>query len=248
MNTADHFSSRAEAYARFRPTYPKSMFQWLLSQVKGRDAAWDVGTGNGQVASQLASFFKEVYATDISENQLKNAIQKRNILYTKQPAEKTDFKDYQFDMITVAQAIHWFRFEEFYKEVNRTMKPFGLIVLIGYLLPTINAGIDALLLHFYNNTLGDYWNPERIYVEKEYKTILFPYDEIKTPSFQMEFDWTDEHFTGYLDSWSAVQHYVRKNNEDPMVQFRKEISLEWKSGAQKKVVFPLILKVGRKRN
>src|SRR4028119_14246 len=115
----DNFSALADQYSTFRPTYPIELYQYLMSLVRNRDAAWDCGTGNGQVAQELANYFTKVYATDISEAQIKNAVRKETIIYKVERAEKTSFSDNMFDLITVAQAIHWFDFDSFYGEVNR---------------------------------------------------------------------------------------------------------------------------------
>ena len=128
----DNFSSHSKAYAQFRPHYPKELFDHLLTFVNSKNTAWDCGTGNGQVAGVLADYFTEVYATDISQQQLNEAVRKNNIHYSVQPAEGTGFTDHRFDLITVAQAIHWFRFDPFYAEAKRTLQPGGLLAVIGY--------------------------------------------------------------------------------------------------------------------
>src|ERR1044071_4024914 len=109
----DNFSNQAQQYAAFRPRYPASLFDFLYSKVKLFNCAWDCGTGNGQVAEKLADRFAKVYATDISAKQLQQAAQKNNIVYSLERAEKTGFADDSFDLITIAQAIHWFDLDLF---------------------------------------------------------------------------------------------------------------------------------------
>jgi ubiquinone/menaquinone biosynthesis C-methylase UbiE len=55
-----------------------------------------------------------------------------HIEYSVQRAEKTSFPDDTFHLITVAQAIHWFDFDAFYKEVHRTIRSGGVLAVIGY--------------------------------------------------------------------------------------------------------------------
>src|SRR3954470_6795879 len=69
----DHFSKQAADYAKFRPRYPKQLFQWLASLAPSRDLGWDCATGNGQAAVELAEVFLRVVATDGSETQIANA-------------------------------------------------------------------------------------------------------------------------------------------------------------------------------
>ena len=53
----DNFSKQSSLYAQFRPAYPKELFQFLLPLVPAKNAAWDCGTGNGQVAVKLSRLF-----------------------------------------------------------------------------------------------------------------------------------------------------------------------------------------------
>lgn len=242
----DLFSKQSEAYAKFRPSYPKEIFNFLLTQVRERTAAWDCGTGNGQVAATLAEHFENVYATDISEGQLSKAILKPNIVYKIEPAEKTTFDDSMFDLITVAQAIHWFNFEKFYSEVKRTLKPEGIIAVIGYTLPKIDEQVDAILDHFYTGILNGYWDKERKYLDEMYETIPFPFKEIKAPIFIAQYFWEAEQMIGFLNSWSAVQHYIDKNNSNPVDLVAGDLRKCWRPNSKKTIIFPIVLRVGKK--
>ena len=118
----DLFSIQANTYAKYRPVYPKDLFDHLLQFVAQKNTAWDCATGNGQAAFALAPYFKKVTATDISEKQLSLAKPHPNIQYQISFAEQTSFPDNYFDLITVAQAYHWFTFDAFEKEVKRVAK------------------------------------------------------------------------------------------------------------------------------
>ena len=150
----DNFSKQSDLYSRFRPGYPRELFDFLLPLVPDKKTAWDCGTGNGQVAVKLSVYFNEVYATDLSSAQIGNADKKPNIFYTVGNAEETLFPDNKFDLITVAQAIHWFDFKKFYREAARTLKPGGVIGVIGYDVFRINKKIDLLVDKFYRETTG----------------------------------------------------------------------------------------------
>jgi ubiquinone/menaquinone biosynthesis C-methylase UbiE len=242
----DLFTKQSEAYAKFRPSYPKEIFDFLLTQVRERNTAWDCGTGNGQVAAALAEHFKNVYATDISEGQISKAVLKPNIVYKIEPAEKTSFDDSMFDLITVAQAIHWFNFEKFYSEVTRTLKPEGIIAVIGYTLPKIDEQVDEILDRFYTKILEGYWDPERKYIDEMYETIPFPFKEIKAPIFIAQYFWESEQMIGFLNSWSAVQHYIDKNNSNPVDLVADDLRQCWRPNSRKTIIFPIVLRVGQK--
>jgi len=240
----DNFSTNSSQYAQFRPKYPAKLFKFLESRVEHKGAAWDCGAGNGQVAGELAKFFNRVEATDISQQQLDNAVIVSNINYSLQSAEKSNFPDNSFDLITVAQAIHWFDFSQFYKEVNRTLKPGGIIAIIGYGLVKSNEQTNDLINHFYRNIVGPYWDPERRYLDDGYRSIQFPFEEIPTPNLEMEFSWDFEHLVGYLKTWSAVKHFQNKNGYDPVDVISEDLRTAF--GNCRLVKFPLFLRLGQK--
>lgn len=240
----DNFSTKSLDYARFRPTYPAALFDFLKNLTGTAMTAWDCGTGNGQVACELARFIERVEGTDISSEQMKNACTAPNIYYSQQPAEKTNFQGSYFDLITVAQAIHWFQFEEFYKEVNRTLKPAGIIAVIGYSLFKSNKETDELIKHFYEDLIGPHWDPERKYLDDDYKTIPFPFEEIAVPQFKMTATWSYGHLLGYLKTWSAVKHFQKKNDFNPVDKISDELQKAF--GDAGEIHFPLLLRVGRK--
>jgi ubiquinone/menaquinone biosynthesis C-methylase UbiE len=243
----DNFSKQASGYAKYRPNYPNELFQEVLQQIDQFDNAWDVGTGNGQVAQSLSNYFKNVFATDISEKQIQQAVLKSNIQYSIASAEHTSFPADYFNLITVAQAIHWFQFEAFYTEVKRVAKKNAAIAIWGYGLLKISKEIDEHIQSFYTETIGPYWDPERKLIDQEYKTIPFPFEVISTPSFAMEYHWTLSDLEGYLNTWSSVQHFIRQNGTNPVPILIKELAGLWRSEEIKKITFPIFLKLGRIR-
>lgn len=241
----DNFSTQSADYAIYRPTYPQELYDYLFSLIKNKETAWDCATGNGQVARILAQHFDAVYATDISENQLKNALQLPNITYKVEPAEQTSVGNASFDLITVAQAIHWFNFEAFYTEVKRTLKPDGLFAVIGYGLMFIDKKVDKAVHKLYEDILGKYWDSERRYIEEGYKTIPFPFEEIIAPHFQIKTTWNFNQLIGYLNTWSSLQHYKKANERNPLEYMFTELKEAWGDDAEKAVHFPVLLRTGR---
>lgn len=245
MTTIDNFSTQSDRYAKYRPTYPSIFFEYLNSMLPNKQNAWDCGTGNGQVAYELSKTFDKVFATDISQSQIDNAVQTNNILYSVQPAEKTSFENQLFDLVIIAQAIHWFDFEKFYAEVRRTAKENALICVVGYSLVEISEQIDDIITDFYTNVIGSYWDKERKYIDQNYTTIPFPFTEIPTPSFVNKMNWTSEHLIGYLNTWSAVKHFITRNGYNPVDKLQNEIERHWHKDDVKEVTFPLLLRIGK---
>ncbi|MEO6289717.1 MAG: class I SAM-dependent methyltransferase [Ginsengibacter sp.] len=242
----DNFSKQADNYSKFRPGYPQELFDFLISLVPEQKTAWDCGTGNGQVALKLSEYFEVVHASDISANQLANAMNKDNIYYSLASAEETSYAANKFDLVTVGQAIHWFNFDRFYKEANRILKTGGYIPVFGYNILQIDKETDKIITDFYKNVTGPYWDDERKYVDENYATITFPFNEIKAPALSGKYHWTLEQVTGYLHTWSGVQHYIKKNNNNPVNPLRDKLSHAWGNTLEKEVSFPIFMRVGRK--
>jgi len=241
----DNFSTHSAQYLKFRPTYPNELYQFLLSLTETKDAAWDCGTGNGQVALELAKYFREVHATDISEKQIQHAVQRNNIFYKVEAAEKTSFPDKSFDLIIVAQAIHWFDFDAFYEEVERVVKPGGIFAVIGYALLNIDENTDKIIRKFHDEIVGPFWDPERKYVDECYQTIPFPFKEIDAPQLYNIYEWKLEQLVGYLNTWSAVQHYIKAEKQNPVDLIYNELARSWEKNTIKTVRFPILLRTGK---
>jgi ubiquinone/menaquinone biosynthesis C-methylase UbiE len=129
MAFKDHFSDRAAGYARARPRYPPQLFSALAGLTGARRLAWDCGTGNGQAAIGLAEHFDRVHATDASAAQLRQAEAHPRIRYEEAPESASGLAGHSADLVTVAQAAHWFDLDAFYREVNRVLRPGGVLAL-----------------------------------------------------------------------------------------------------------------------
>lgn len=226
----DRFSTQAESYSKFRPTYPEGLYEYVFSFVNNFNCAWDAGTGNGQVAFRLADRFKTVYGTDISEAQLALAVNKPNIIYSVKQAESSGLPASSVDLVTCAQAMHWFDIPAFFREAERVLKPEGVLAVWGYGLLSVNNAIDPLILHFYHETLDAFWDQERRYIEEEFASVEFPFDMLYRKDFVMEFFWVSDRLRGYFNSWSAVQRYIDKKGNNPVDPLMTSILEEAGSG------------------
>lgn len=228
MPYIDHFNDASDKYASFRPDYPKALFDFLSTLVGTRARVWDCGTGNGQAALSLAKQFQEVLATDINLKQLDMAPQKNNLQFVCCSAEKTPFLDKTFDLITIAQALHWFDLESFYTEVRRVAKPSSIIAAWCYSLGTINAKVDPVVRTLYVDILGDeYWPKERRYIDEHYHTILFPFKKRQTPEFMIEKKLDFFSLVGYLNTWSALKEYQKRQHKNPIELIYDKLLSAW---------------------
>jgi len=95
-------------------------------------------------------------------------------------------------------------------------KPLATLAIWGYGLLEINPEVDLYIKDYYVNIVGPYWDKERRLIDEEYKTILFPFEEIKSPAFSFSFQWTITELKGYLTTWSAVQKFMKEKNFNPV--------------------------------
>ncbi len=249
MNTItwkDLFSKQAQNYAKYRPYYPQELYHFLVNLVEERKVAWDCGTGNGQVATQLAAFFDQVIATDASSSQLAQATQLPNLEYRVATAEQSGLRSQSINFISVAQAIHWFHFDSFYQEVRRVAVPNAVIAVWGYGLLNISAPVDEVLHHLYSHLLDPYWELERRHLDQSYQTIPFPFPTLNTPSFTMQSFWNLAELLGYLNTWSAVQKFQEVHHESPLEEITNDLQNRWgEASASKLIQWEIYLKVGK---
>ncbi|MDY6936719.1 MAG: class I SAM-dependent methyltransferase [Cyanobacteriota bacterium] len=245
MTFKDYFSTQAAAYSTYRSGYPNALFEYLASLCPQSNRAWDCATGNGQVARGLVPYFQTIIATDASSAQIENAIVHPQIYYRVEPAENTTIETDSIDLITVAQALHWFDIDRFYLEAKRVLKPRGVIAVWCYQLLSISEEIDSILEEYYHQIVGEYWLPERQLIEEQYRSIYFPFEEIQTPSFLMESLWSLDRILGYLETWSATQRFIQARNQNPIDLIRSRLTQAWGDFPTSKVIRSLIsLRVG----
>ncbi len=242
----DYFSAHASAYARYRPGYPEALFAYLASLGPARDLAWDCATGNGQAAHGLAPHFARIVATDASADQIANAAPHERIVYHVAPAAESPLDPHSADLVTVAQAVHWFDHDRFYAEVRRVLKPGGALAVWTYGLLQITPPVDAVIMKLYEDLVGPYWPPERRLVEAGYRTIPFPFEEIQPPAFDIDLAWSLDDLLGYLGTWSATRRFMNAHGANPVDQIAEELTGAWGDTAEKKSTYwQLYLRVGR---
>jgi ubiquinone/menaquinone biosynthesis C-methylase UbiE len=242
----DLFSKQSKDYQKFRPTYPPELFAYLAEQCAEKKLVLDLGTGNGQAAVALAPYFEKVIGRDPSQKQIDAATSHPKVVYQTGPAEKLEVEDASVDLITVAQAFHWFRHADFFKEVQRVLKPRGVLAIWVYNLCQITPEIDATVWNYYEGLLGPYWEPERRLLEQNFKTIQFPFVEKPAREFVMTSEWSFEHLVGYLGTWSALQTYRSKTGQDPIPNLEKDLQKAWGNQKNHEVKWTLSLRIFQK--
>lgn len=247
MATFSKTTFNSALYRSFRPVYSKTTYNLIYDYHKQKgglfNVAVDIGTGTGQVATELAQTFSHVHGTDLSEKMLESAVKGPNIDYQACPAEKLPFDDKSVDVITTAQAFHWFKHDDFFKEAKRVLKPQGTIAIIGYAFARIKGSRNAseLVEKLGLETLADYWDQGRVLVDNLYRDIPIPYANTAyyfspedadvahigkiAPKPIMEQDMSLETFRKYIKTWSSYANYMKDHTEDPVDKMIEDMAL-----------------------
>jgi len=243
----DHFSAVARNYADFRPQYPEAIFKNLASLVPSSAIVWDCAAGNGQATGALARHFERIVATDASEEQIRSARPLPNVEYRVALAEDSGLANTSVDLVTVAQALHWFDLTRFYAEVRRVLRPEGVLAVWCYGINEVEgSAVNQLVQDYYANTVGPYWPPSRELVESGYRTLPFPFQELPSPNFRMEANWTFAQLLGYLSTWSATNQFIKVTGSNPLKPLANDLARVWGDANSHRVVsWPLSLRIGR---
>jgi SAM-dependent methyltransferase len=246
LSFQDHFSDIAGDYARYRPTYPDTLFDYLACLCLDRGLAWDCGAGSGQASVALASRFRHVLASDMSHSQISRAPRRDNVCYHLAQAEIAAIPSGAVHLVTVAQALHWFPHREFFAEVRRVLKPDGIFAAWCYTLMAVDAQVDPIIHQFYYDIVGRYWPLRRGLVENAYRSLEFPLVRMETPEFTMEVEWSPDELLGYMGTWSAVRNYRKTQDADPRELISGQLAEAWEpTGERKKIRWPLHVLLGR---
>jgi len=228
MSNTQLFSSVACEYSLFRPGYPEELFDWLARIAPAKEAVWDCGCGSGQASVPLAGHFARVFATDPSAQQIAAARQHPRVHYSVASAERSELADASVDLVTVAQALHWFDVDAFYAEARRVARPGAVLAAWNYPRPEFaDPELDRRFLEFYSGVVGPYWPPERRHIEANYTTLPFPFEELPHPECGLTLRWNLEQLLGYVSSWSATSRYRKARGDDPVPQLRASLLGAW---------------------
>lgn len=246
VHFAHLFSGHATTYAAYRPTYPSALYEWLARLAPGREQAWDVGTGNGQVAAALAERFARVMATDPSDTQLRAATAHPRVTY-REATYDSALPDKSVQLITVGQALHWFDLAAFFDEVRRVLVPGGVFAAFAYVHSTVTPEVDAVTRRYHDVTCGPHWAPEHHLIRAGYRSMALPIVEVEAPPFEIRTAMSVAQYLGFHRSWSATQRLLKAGGEPDVLAFERAVADAWGDVPTREVVWPMFVRAGTLR-
>lgn len=136
MDSTARFSGRAGAYERTRPTYPRAVVDLLdeMCDLHTSRVVCDLGSGTGIFARLLVQEGCTVYAVEPNDEMRavaeRDLGRERNFHSVAGRAEATTLGDRSVDLVTAAQAFHWFDVERTRREAKRILREGGRAALV----------------------------------------------------------------------------------------------------------------------
>jgi SAM-dependent methyltransferase len=237
------FGQHAGAYAQHRPTYPTALFEWIASQAPARKSAWDCGCGSGQASVALAKQFEQVFASDISAEQLSQASTHPRVSYQQAAAENVQLAPASVDAVCVATALHWFDLTTFWPIVQAALKPGGIFAAWTYGFIHINPEIDDSMKQALLIPLKPHWAAGNTLALNGYRDMPFPFNEIEPPPMEIQMHWSADQLLNYCATWSAVTRIRKESGIDPIALYRDQLLALW-CDAPRIVRMPLRIRAG----
>jgi ubiquinone/menaquinone biosynthesis C-methylase UbiE len=134
----DLFRGTATFYARFRPPYPRPLFDDLVERVRpsGEGRMLDLACGTGQVALPLSGHFAEVIAVDqeveMVEEGRRLAADRglRNLSWRAESAEELDLPPRSCELVTIGSAFHRLDREAVARRAFGWLRPGGTLAIL----------------------------------------------------------------------------------------------------------------------
>lgn len=127
LDSKKRFSKTAKLYDKYRPSYPEELVKWIIktTKIKPQSKLADIGCGTGISTRLFSNKAFCLIGIDPNTEMLDIAIKKGGALYQKGEATNTGLQAKSVNLITVAQAFHWFDLQPTFKEFRRILKPNG---------------------------------------------------------------------------------------------------------------------------
>ncbi|WP_421385323.1 class I SAM-dependent methyltransferase [Bacillus salacetis] len=152
----NEFDNKTKEYALGRPSYPVDILRILRELgVNNQSVIADIGAGTGILTHMLGSLECSVLAIEPNQHMLDECRTYckgyKNIQFIDAPAEETTLKENSVDIITIAQAFHWFDKQLCKREFKKILKEDGYVLILWNEMQT-----DSQLAQEYTSLLRKY--------------------------------------------------------------------------------------------
>jgi ubiquinone/menaquinone biosynthesis C-methylase UbiE len=165
-SNTDIFTGKAQAYAAARPGYPDEAIAYICSLVPKSAVFADIGAGTGKFTELVACRNYELYAVEPNQDmrgELESVLAPyANARIVPGTAEATTLPNVSVDVITCAQALHWFDPHAFAAECRRILRPGGIVITIYNQSPggvSVGHSKDSTDAFYINPTVREFPNP-----------------------------------------------------------------------------------------
>ena len=207
IKATKRFSDRVGNYVRYRPGYPDEQLNYLIKKcgLDNQSSIADIGSGTGIFTKYLLD--KNLSVTAVEPNdEMRNAADKLLSKYStyssiKGTAETTGLNTASFELLTVAQAFHWFDWPKAINEFKRVLKPRGQLALIWNrrnLLDPFQQAYEKMLREF----APEYNLVNHMNIEDEKLSALFDTNSYQHKTFQYSQIFSCDAFLGRMQSSS----------------------------------------------
>lgn len=235
MNNINKFSNKATKYSNYRPKYPNELIDYLIesANLQSDSVVVDVGCGTGILTKQLLdSNIKTIGVEPNIEmyNQAIKYLQGYDCQLINASAENTQLNNSIANLVTVAQALHWFDLDKFICEYNRILKSDGQVAIL-YNNMDKNDIVVSKFLNIHRTLCPSYCGFSKgINNHKDIYTEMFGENNFTTSTFENNQVLNYEAYMGYIESLSYSLNENDKNYEKYMFALNEIFNMYSNSG------------------
>ncbi len=214
------YFGRQEDYSKYRPEYPKELFQFLTNNYNLKNkTVVELGAGTGKFSKLASSYCNKLYYIEPNIDMLNEG--KRycqnctNIIFINSRAEETKIPDNSIDIIFAVQSFHWFNKVKLKEEVKRILKKDGYFAIVWNDLEDENNKFSQEYFKYINEWNTKLTGNKYQHKNTEERNNFFKDKKYETYTFVHSKDYTLEMLIGLSKSLS----YAPKEDNDYYDEF-----------------------------
>jgi ubiquinone/menaquinone biosynthesis C-methylase UbiE len=250
------FDKRAAVYAKYRPGYPKGILDILRSEIgfNPHTSVADIGSGTGLLSRLFLENGNRVYGVEPNDEMRLHAEQALSsfpgFISVRGRAESTTLKAASVDLITVAQALHWFDGDQAIREFERILGKNGYLCVLyndrNINDPFMKAYEDVVQKHARDRAeVLDVWRSEpwkednlsTFFHERKYGRFTLPNEQFLNLKGLL----------GRMMSASYMPNVDERERFEALSQDVSRLFTDWAKGGTVRLLYETIISLGRVR-